>query len=315
MLVRISTWYSRLALCHNKCKGKQEMMNINQRTIIVLSLILSACTEQSFPVTSTLEENRPASVPSATSTSQTSSLSSATPQSSPEPTPTVEEIIPITAPTPNSVIEIIPVTAPEIAPQPTNNSKPDKFQEFKIPVKGEGGGSMGLLPVTGFPPGEVTGIRSDIPLLSNLFNPTLVIPSLDVNIPIFGIELRNGTWDVSWLWDQAGWLEGSAYPTSNGNSVLTAHVVTADGKDGPFAHLRFLTNDDYIFIVNSGYRYIYKVDSISYVKPDDLSVVSQEENPWLTLITCASYDEETNEYLLRVVVRAQLIEVKEIMVE
>jgi LPXTG-site transpeptidase (sortase) family protein len=135
---------------------------------------------------------------------------------------------------------------------------------------------------------------------------------LDVNIPIFGVELRNGNWDVSWLWDQAGWLEGTTYPTSNGNSLLTAHVVTADGKNGPFANLKTLTVDDYVFIYNSRNRYIYKVNSINFVKPDDMSVFSHKDDSWITLITCDSYDEEIGTYLLRVVVRTQLVEVQEL---
>jgi LPXTG-site transpeptidase (sortase) family protein len=140
----------------------------------------------------------------------------------------------------------------------------------------------------------------------------LEIPALDINIPIFEIPFSNDMWDVSWLWDQAGWLEGSAYPTMDGNSILTAHVVTADGKNGPFAHLKSLTSEDYVFIANSGFRYIYGVDSINLVKPNDISVFSHEEDTWLTLITCDSYDEKTREYLLRVVVRAQLVAIQEI---
>ena len=86
----------------------------------------------------------------------------------------------------------------------------------------------------------------------------------------------------------------------------------ADGKNGPFAHLKTLTVEDYVFINNSGYRYIYKIDSINYVKPNDMSVFSHEDDSWLTLITCDSYDEKTETYLLRVVVRAQLVEIQEI---
>jgi LPXTG-site transpeptidase (sortase) family protein len=288
-------------------------MNINRHAIIALSIVLSACSGQAPPVISTLEENTIIGVPSATPSSQPLPLLSATPQSSMEPTLTAEEIIPITAPTQNSDSESIPITTSGSALQPPNNANPDKFQDFEIPVIGGSGngGQFSLVPTTGFPPGVISRIRTEISLTLNKNTPSLVIPSLDVNIPIYGVELRNGTWDVSWLWDQAGWLEGTAYPTSNGNSAITAHVVTADGEDGPFARLKFLTSDDYVFIVNSGYRYIYKVDSINYIKPDDVSVLSPEENSWLTLITCDSYDEQTKEYLLRVVVRTKLVEIQE----
>ncbi len=66
---------------------------------------------------------------------------------------------------------------------------------------------------------------------------TLEIPSLGVKIPIVGVPKRDGTWNVSWLEDQAGWLEGSAFPSWNGNSVLTAHVYKFNGQPGPFINL------------------------------------------------------------------------------
>ena len=42
---------------------------------------------------------------------------------------------------------------------------------------------------------------------------TLDIPSLGVKIAIVGVPKRDGTWNVAWLTDQAGWLEGSAFPS------------------------------------------------------------------------------------------------------
>ena len=285
-------------------------MNINRQTIIVFSILLGACAGQSPPVVSTLEENTTTGIPSETPSSHPLPQISTTPESGVQPTPTVEDIIPITSetPIPNTAAGIMPASVSGASSLPTNQVKPDKFQDLDISVSGSG--QFVIMPTSGFPPGVIT--RVNISSSDKLINPVLVVPALDVNIPIFGIALSNGTWDVSWMGNQAGWLEGSAYPTRNGNSVLTAHVVTADGKDGPFAHLKTLTPDDYVFIIDSGYRYIYRVDSIKYVKPNDMSAFSHEEDSWLTLVTCDSYDEETGTYLLRVVVRAHLIEIQEI---
>lgn len=139
---------------------------------------------------------------------------------------------------------------------------------------------------------------------------TLDIPVIKVKTDIVGVEYKNGNWDVSWLQNQVGWLNGTAYPTWKGNSVLTAHVVGADGKPSIFSGLKHLGVGEYIFIYSSGYRYTYKVVSNAYVQPNDSSVMKHEEKSYLTLITCDSYDEKTGTYLRRVAVRAELVDVR-----
>ncbi len=138
----------------------------------------------------------------------------------------------------------------------------------------------------------------------------LQIPTLKVDTSIVGVEFRNGNWDVSWLQNQAGWLNGTAYPTWKGNSVLTAHAVNPDGKPGMFSGLKRLTAGEYIFVYNSGYRYTYRVESNDLVQADDFSVFRHEDKQYLTLVTCDTYDEKSGIYLLRVVVRAVLVDVR-----
>ncbi len=61
----------------------------------------------------------------------------------------------------------------------------------------------------------------------------------------------------------------------------------------------------------SGQQYIYEVRAVKQVKPTDIeAMMRHEELPWLTLITCKGYDEKTDSYRYRVLVRAVLIEVK-----
>ena len=109
---------------------------------------------------------------------------------------------------------------------------------------------------------------------------------------------------------QNGWLNGTAYPSWSGNSVLTGHVVSKYGVPGVFAKLKYLNVGEYIFVYNSGYRYSYKVVSNEIVKANDASVFRHEEKSYLTLITCNNYDEETGTYLNRVAVRAVLVDVR-----
>ncbi|MBM3152632.1 MAG: sortase, partial [Chloroflexi bacterium] len=170
-----------------------------------------------------------------------------------------------------------------------------------------------LLPATGFAPGRVTELGNPPEgAYSSAADLRLEIPSLRLAMPVVGIPLQDGQWDVTWLWNQAGWLEGSAYPTLPGNSVLTAHVYLSNGKPGPFVNLGRLAWGDKIYIQTGDLRYIYEVRSVSQVDPGNTSAFKHEQYSWLTLVTCRQYDEATNSYLKRMVVRAVLLEVVEL---
>jgi len=167
-----------------------------------------------------------------------------------------------------------------------------------------------LIPVTGFAPNTET--KLDV-LARPLYDTTglmIDIPVLKIYAPISGVQFKDGYWDVSWLQGQVGWLDGTAYPTWKGNSVLMGHVINADGKSGVFSRLKALGVGEYIFVYNSGYRYIYKVVSNKSVQPNDISVLKHEEKSYLTLITCDKFDAKTATYLTRIVVRAVLVDVQ-----
>ena len=164
--------------------------------------------------------------------------------------------------------------------------------------------------MTGFAPGVVTKLDASSRPAYNATGLRVEIPVIQVDSSIVGVESKNGNWDVSWLQNQVGWLNGTAYPTWSGNSVLTAHVVHADGKAGVFSKLKALGLGEYIFVYNSGYRYTYKVVSNTIVQSNDASVMKHEDKPYLTLITCDTYDEKTGTYLHRVAVHAVLVDVR-----
>jgi LPXTG-site transpeptidase (sortase) family protein len=58
-----------------------------------------------------------------------------------------------------------------------------------------------------------------------------------------------------------------------------------------------------------GQKYTFEVRSNEVVDPRDTSAFRHEEKAWLTLITCREYDEKSNMYRKRVVVRAVLVSV------
>jgi LPXTG-site transpeptidase (sortase) family protein len=123
--------------------------------------------------------------------------------------------------------------------------------------------------------------------------------------------LVGNAWDVSWLGDQAGWLNGTAFPTHAGNSVISAHVYDASGNPGPFVHLDSLVWGDQVIVHAFGQEYVYSVRETALAAPGAVaSVIRHEEYSWLTLITCKGYDAVTNSYRSRVVVRAVQVEIR-----
>jgi LPXTG-site transpeptidase (sortase) family protein len=138
---------------------------------------------------------------------------------------------------------------------------------------------------------------------------TIEIPSLGVKMPVVGVPFKNGAWNVSWQDAQAGWLEGTAFPSWNGNSVLTGHVYLANGLPGPFVNLYTLKYGEKVIVHAYGQAYTFEVRSNEIVEPNNTSAFKPEERPWLTLITCKEYDEKTNIYRKRVVIRAVLVSV------
>ena len=182
------------------------------------------------------------------------------------------------------------------------------------PAGGGGGGipAGARAPDTGFAPNVKTDL-SNVPfesydsLAGNIW---FEIPSLGIKTSIVGVPLRNGSWNVAWLGKQAGWLEGSAYPTWSGNSVITGHVTLSNGLPGPFTNLSQLKYGDTIIVHANGQKYTYEIRENKTVSPTDSSVFKHEEKAWLTFITCKEYDEKTNTYRKRVVVRAVLVKVE-----
>jgi LPXTG-site transpeptidase (sortase) family protein len=168
------------------------------------------------------------------------------------------------------------------------------------------------LPSTGFAPNVVTDTSNLLPeTYVETGGVSIEIPTLNLDIPVVGVPYRNGEWNLSWLGNQAGWLEGSAFPSWNGNSVLTGHVYLSSGRPGPFVNLYQLKYGDKIIIRAYGRKYVFAVQTNTVVEPDDAAAMKHEEKSWLTLVTCKDYDEKTGTYRNRVVVRAVLVRVEQ----
>jgi LPXTG-site transpeptidase (sortase) family protein len=168
------------------------------------------------------------------------------------------------------------------------------------------------LPDGGFAPNQVTQLTNQPQsyTYSHFGSLWLEIPRLGVETNIVGVPFGPNGWDITWLGANAGWLNGTAFPTWSGNSAITGHVYLSNGQPGPFSAVGNLVWGDRVIIHFNGLRYVYEVRNITQVDPDDMSVLGHEEDPWLTLITCRGYDEISNSYAYRVAVQAVLIRVE-----
>lgn len=167
------------------------------------------------------------------------------------------------------------------------------------------------LPQTGFAPAALTTLplQPDELAYTDLGDIWMEIPSLGVKMPIVGVPFTEEGWVVDYLNGQAGYLEGTAFPTLPGNTAITGHVWNADGTTGIFYNLRDLRYGDRVIIHAYGQQYIYEIRTNEYVRPNNLNVLRHEEYDWVTLITCDGYNETTGDYDWRAVARAVLVTV------
>ena len=204
--------------------------------------------------------------------------------------------------------------------RPSNNASAATLA-ITVPPTG-GGGSPdddadntlpATIPQTGFAPGVdslVLPNAESVPYARTNFQ--LIIPSIDLNSPLVGVPKVNSDWDITWLGNDVGYLQGTAFPTLAGNSVVSGHVFDRNGKPGPFSKLGNLKWGDTVKLHGFGYTYTYEVHAVSEVSPENIRYVFHHEDySWLTLFTCKNYDAETGTYKSRIVVKAVLIQIEE----
>jgi LPXTG-site transpeptidase (sortase) family protein len=184
------------------------------------------------------------------------------------------------------------------------------FDVFQLPAAGRSHKTTSL-PATGFAPDVVTHLPEQPAerQYTQVDDVWLEIPTLGIKTTITGVPAADGSWDVSWLGSQLGWLEGTAFPGKDGNSVLAGHVVDSNGNPGIFADLGTLKWGDRIIVHAFNQKYVYEVRKVdTTVRPGDLSSLKHQKLPWLTLITCHGYLADRDTYEWRTVVQAVLIE-------
>jgi sortase A len=118
------------------------------------------------------------------------------------------------------------------------------------------------------------------------------------------------SWRISGLRDEIAWMGDTSWPGLGGNTGLAGHITLRDGSSGPFSLLGDLQQGDQVNLYTEDNQYIYQIRSMRIVDDNELSILEQTAFPQITLITCAEWDEEVAMYLKRVIVLADLVEVR-----
>ncbi|MDX1995162.1 MAG: sortase [bacterium] len=160
----------------------------------------------------------------------------------------------------------------------------------------------------GTAPAQPAGAGSNVPVSDiDSANTRLFIPSAGIEAPITQVFLdSSGSWDVSYLGQTVGHLQGTAWlDDAPGNIVLSGHVELADGRQGVFATLDEVTQGEIIIITRGDEERRYVVTTVSEVEPDDLTPLYPTDEEILTLITCGEYNFFSDQYEVRQVVVAE----------
>jgi LPXTG-site transpeptidase (sortase) family protein len=219
-------------------------------------------------------------------------------------------MLPIT-PTPTSTTTVTPTYTPTLLPTSTPTptlTGTETLQPTVTPTPTEM-----LLPSGHNPPTPTDPSQTNLDLTSTLeptpdllaqstSTPTpsaeqaiwIRIPAITVDHPI----IQGDAWED--LKHGVGQHPGSANPGESANLVLSAHN---DIYGQIFRHLDKLKLGDEITILTASKQYVYLVEEILILKPDQISVLEPGEDPILTLISCFPYMIDTH----RIVVRASMV--------
>lgn len=123
------------------------------------------------------------------------------------------------------------------------------------------------------------------------------IPALDIGAAVVVADNRN--LPPTRL---AGWFFGSAFPATDGNTVIIGHV---NGEGAIFSRLSELQPGDEIRIRTDGWVHTYVVSEQQVVDQNAVEVLAPTPTAALTLITCAGeWNPADENYPQRLVVRA-----------
>ncbi len=129
----------------------------------------------------------------------------------------------------------------------------------------------------------------------------LVVPSIQMGLPIVSQTMQNGTWKV----DEgvANFAEETTpFNGEIGNSVLFGH-----NKPDAFRPIAQVKKGDLVYIQTSTYQFTYEITEISTTNSKNVDVMKPGEGHELTLITCNGFFDEK-----RLIIKATLKEIMQL---
>lgn len=112
----------------------------------------------------------------------------------------------------------------------------------------------------------------------------VIIPGLSIDLEVGRSEIIAGYWEV--FENKAGWGVGSGIPGGAGNQVVFAHA-----REGLFLPLRNIQKEMKVYILTDDVWYLYKVEDIKEVFPNQTEVIAPTEDETLTLYTCSGFND------------------------
>ena len=123
----------------------------------------------------------------------------------------------------------------------------------------------------------------------------ILIPSAEIDLPVVSAEVGFNTWQTSTT--MASYGSGTTPPGLIGNTVLFAHA-----RLGLFGSLYKVQVGDLIHVFTSLDWFVYRVEEVRTVVPEDISIISPQQKLELTLFTCTGPNDAH-----RLVVKAVLV--------
>jgi LPXTG-site transpeptidase (sortase) family protein len=192
--------------------------------------------------------------------------------------------------------------APTVAPKPTTLPTPAPTLEpivdpEALPTPGVGStyNEMHVVPVpTGKPP-----VAAALPARR------LIIPTIGLDTKVIQLGTKLDKYGQI-AWETApfavGQHKGLAGPGQNGNMILSGHI-SSPNEGAVFHHLPDLQVGEGVIVGTDERQYLYRVESVKTVTPDQVAVLDQTPDPTATLITCVP----DGIYSHRLVVTARLV--------
>lgn len=110
----------------------------------------------------------------------------------------------------------------------------------------------------------------------------LIIPRLNIDIPVLPSKVIDGNWELSD--NSASFGLGSAFPGDRGNTVIFGHA-----RENILGPLKRIAIKDRVHVLTQKHYFSYEVNEIKSVYPSQVEVVAPQSDDRLTLFTCSGF--------------------------